>query len=118
MIFKELSELYDLIHKKLPIYEPTNYLVKAIYVYTEEDLADVKRYFTLAHSWPSMPPDFINYTSSVWRGPDWYFDIFEPGDSYGPGIAYLQSLYDKIEEFNRLQDMLFDLKAAKEIEKG
>lgn len=109
------AELYAIVNEKFPVYYESGCVIKAVYAYTQDDLELIKRYFTLAHSWPSMPPGFINYTSSVWRGPDWYFDIFEPGDSYGPCIAYMQSLYDKIENFNSLQDMLFDLKKEKEL---
>lgn len=109
------SELHMAVTYKFPVYKQEGCIIKAVYAYTQDDLELIKRYFTLAHSWPSMPPGFIKYTSSVWRGPDWYFDIFEPGDSYGPSIAYLQSLYDKIENFNSLQDMLFDLKKEKEL---
>lgn len=86
--------------------------IEAIYARTKEEALLVKRYFELAHSYGcGSYRHEPKYDDFEFKGPDWYFSYYEPGDQYGPEEARLVSLSEKKERFKVMCDELDSLVA-------
>ena len=84
--------------------------IEAIYARTKEEALLVKRYFELAHSYGcGSYRHEPKYDDFEFKGPDWYFSYYEPGDQYGPEEARLVSLSEKKERFKAMCDELDSL---------
>ena len=91
------------------------YHIEAIYAKSEEDLRFIIQYFELAHSYNNYRP---TYDGVSFKGPDWYFDFFIPGDRESPEEARLVTLTEKKERFKAMCDELDHLVENFEKEKG
>lgn len=93
------SELYDYISENM-IHEKSKYgKIEAIYARDAAELEVIRLYATLGNSYEGYMPEFELHP---FNGPDWYFEVYSPGDQYGPGEARLESLTERKEQFDAM----------------